>query len=297
MHEEQYMNYLERELTLSPLTVSAYMEDLKNFKVYLDEVSLEVASLNDCRSYIMMMIERGDNPRSINRRISSLRKFYNYLILRQVIEKNPTAKLKSLKTAQVLPKFIGKDQMSSLVNRLLEPSDDFVEERDSIVVLLLYFCGLRRAELADLTLDMLDKPQRLLRVMGKGRKERIVPLTRPMALRLEHYLQCYEEKICLTEKKSLILGNDFRQITHSKIYEIVHHTLTIAGLQGIRSPHVLRHTFATHLLERGAPIKTIQELLGHASIATTQIYSHTTIETLKKSYRNAHPRSINKKTL
>lgn len=273
------------------------MDDLENFRTYLDEVSLEVAVLNDCRSYVMMMIERGDNPRSINRRISSIRKFYDYLILSKVIDKNPTSRLKSLKTAQALPKFIGKDQMSALVNRLLEPSADFREERDSIVVLLLYFCGLRRAELADLRLDMVDQSQSLLRVMGKGRKERIVPMAKPMTLRLEHYLQCYGEKICLTEKKSLILGNDFKQITHSKIYEIVHRTLTIAGLQGIRSPHILRHTFATHLLERGAPIKTIQELLGHASIATTQIYSHTTIETLKKSYRNAHPRSINKKTL
>lgn len=294
MYVEKFAQYLERELVVSPLTLRAYIDDVKTFDGYLDEVTLQEATLSDLRSYTMMMIERGDNGRSINRRISSLRKFYDYLIRLDIIQVNPTAKLKSIKTARTLPKFVPEARMDRLLEQLLEPCDDFKIQRNSIVMLLLYFCGLRRAELADLTLDRVDLQNGELRVLGKGAKERIVPMVGVVRHQLEHYLQCFEREICITEKKSLILGNDYKEISHAKIYRIVHQSLTVAGMQGVRSPHVLRHTFATRLLERGAPIKTIQELLGHASIATTQIYTHTSIETLKKSYRTAHPRSTKK---
>lgn len=292
MYIERFERYLRSELNVSPLTERAYVDDILAFGKYLEHTELQDATGNDCRSYVMAMIERGDNPRSINRRVSSLRKFYDYLLRSDVVEANPTAKLHSLKVARNLPKFVAADKMSTLLDRLLETSDDFQQERDSLVLLLLYFCGLRRAELADLTLDRLDLPSGLLKVKGKGSKERIVPLVEHLSVRLEHYLHCFSDKICETPQKSLILGDDFNPITHSKIYDIVHQTLTDAGIQGVRSPHVLRHSFATHLLERGAPIKTISELLGHASVSTTQIYTHTSIESLKKSYREAHPREV-----
>lgn len=294
MYIERFKEYLERELMVSPLTLRAYSDDLSAFDKYLNETELETATSSDCRGYIMGMIERGDNPRSVNRRISALRKFYDYLIRSGEIEKNPTAKLRTLKIAKNLPKFVPENRMQPLVDQMMQASEDEKEERDSIVMLLLYYCGLRRAELAAITIDKLDLEQKMLRILGKGSKERIVPLTEPVIERLEHYLQLFKDKIWLTPQKSLILGDNWQPITHGEIYEIVHRTLTMAGVDGARSPHVLRHSFATHLLQRGAPIKTIAELLGHSSIASTEIYAHTTIEGLKESYKNAHPRSKNK---
>lgn len=294
MYIERFKEYLERELMVSPLTLRAYSDDLSAFDKYLNEIELEAATSSDCRGYVMSMIERGDNPRSVNRRISALRKFYDYLIRSGVVEKNPTAKLHAMKTAKNLPKFVPENRMQPLVDQMMQASADEKEERDSIVMLLLYYCGLRRAELATITIDKLDFEQKMLRILGKGSKEQIVPLTEPIIERLEHYLQLFKDKIWLTPQKSLILGDNGQPITHGEIYEIVHRTLTMAGIDGVRSPHVLRHSFATHLLQRGAPIKTIAELLGHSSIASTEIYAHTTIEGLKESYKNAHPRSKNK---
>lgn len=294
MYIEQFKEYLERELMVSPLTLRAYSDDLSAFDKYLDETELEAATSSDCRGYVMGMIERGDNPRSVNRRISALRKFYDYLIRSGAIEKNPTAKLRTLKIAKNLPKFVPENRMQPLMDQMMQASEDEKEERDAIVMLLLYYCGLRRAELAAITIDKLDLEQKMLRILGKGSKERIVPLTEPIIERLEHYLQLFRDKIWSTPQKSLILGDNGQPITHNEIYEIVHRTLTMAGVDGVRSPHVLRHSFATHLLQRGAPIKTIAELLGHSSIASTEIYAHTTIEGLKESYKNAHPRSKNK---
>ncbi|MEG1370759.1 MAG: tyrosine-type recombinase/integrase [Mucinivorans sp.] len=290
MYKERFKEYLERELVVSPLTARAYMDDLAALDKYLENTELEAVTSSDCRSYVMAMIERGDSPRSVNRRMSSIRKFYDFLIDQKVVLQNPMAELRSLKTAKNLPKFVPPTKMAQIVEQMRSPSEDFVEQRDAIVILLLYFCGLRRAELADLKLENFDREANLLRVMGKRGKERIVPLVEPIRVSLENYLNIYEEKICLTPKKSLILGDSYQEITHSKIYEIVHRTLKTAGIQGVASPHVLRHTFATALLNGGAPIKTIAQLLGHSSIATTQIYTHTSIEMIKKSYKNAHPR-------
>ncbi|MEG2727459.1 MAG: tyrosine-type recombinase/integrase [Mucinivorans sp.] len=294
MYTERFEQYMEYELQLAPLTIGAYMADLEAFANYLEDTALEEATRNDCRSYIMAMIERGDNSRSVNRRMSAMRKFYNFLIRQGAIDKNPLADLHSLKMAKNLPEFVPLDRMARLVDQVLTPSDDFASERDRIVILLLYFCGLRRAEAADLTMDRVELSDNLLlRVLGKGRKERIVPLLEPVAQRIEHYLHLFEDKICLTPKKSLLLGDNFDAITHAKIYEIVHRNLRLYGVEGKASPHVLRHTFATALLDRGAPINTISHLLGHSSLATTQIYAHTSIEMLKKSYKNAHPRLKN----
>lgn len=218
---ERFREYLERELMVSPLTLRAYTDDVIAFGNYLEETELETATSSDCRAYVMSMIERGDNPRSLNRRISSLRKFYDYLIRSAVIEKNPTAKLHSLKTAKNLPKFVPENRMQPLVDQMMQAHEDQKEERDAIVMLLLYYCGLRRAELSDLTLDRVDLEQKMLRVLGKGAKERIVPLTDPIIERLEHYLMLFGDKICLTQQKSLILGNGLQKITHKDRKSVV----------------------------------------------------------------------------
>lgn len=296
---DRFLSYLERERDRSPLTVRAYGDDLRAFAQYLAQSgggAIEEASLADCRSYTMVMIERGDNPRSVNRRISALRTFYDFLIRCDLRTENPTSGLKSLRTAKNLPKYVSESATERLVEGLLDPDQDsFAARRDALVMLLLYFCGLRRSEVATLTWDRVDLPGRTIRVMGKGQKERIVPLVEPLADRLEQYLREYRETICSNDQNVVLLDNQYRPLGAGRIYTLVRRVLGQAGVEGQRSPHVLRHTFATHLLSRGASIKTIADLLGHASIATTQIYSHVSVDLLKESYRQAHPRAQQQK--
>ena len=295
---ERFLSYLQSERNRSPLTVRAYGDDLSAFERYLAAGGggpIEEASASDCRSYTVAMIERGDNPRSVNRRITALRAFYDYLVRSGDRPDNPTARIKSLRTAKNLPKYVPEPQTEALVERLLEADGDFEAERDALAMLLLYFCGLRRAEAIGLTLDRVDLAGRTIRVLGKGRKERIVPLVEPLAERLERYLNKYNEQICRNDQKVVLLDNQYRPMDAGRMYNLVRRVLGEEGVEGQRSPHVLRHTFATHLLSRGASIKTIADLLGHASLETTQIYAHVSIELVKKSYRDAHPRASKNK--
>lgn len=291
---DRFLVYLQSELGRSPLTVRAYGDDLQAFACYMEQSeggAIETATLADCRSYMMVMIERGDNPRSVNRRITALRVFYDFLIRSGLRADNPTARIQSLRTAKNLPKYVPEAQSERLVERLLAEPENFAARRDALVLLLLYFCGLRRAEVATLTLDHVDLAARTIRVVGKGQKERIVPLVEPLAECLERYLEECRSYICQNEQKFVLLDDQYRPLGANRIYTLVRRVLGEAGVDGQKSPHVLRHTFATHLLSRGAPIKTIADLLGHASIATTQIYSHVSVDLLKESYRKAHPRA------
>ncbi|WP_298062762.1 tyrosine-type recombinase/integrase, partial [uncultured Rikenella sp.] len=193
----------------------------------------------------------------------------------------------------LLPAFVEQSRMARLVAVLEEPSDEYPVERDAMVVLMLYACGLRRAELASLTLQSLDLDAGTVCVMGKGAKERLVPLLPAVVSRLEHYLQVRKnEKICEEAENCLFLSNKGKGLSAMGVYTIVKGYLSLAGVQGKRSPHVLRHTFATHLMQHGASVRTVQQLLGHASLAATQIYTHNTIESLKETYNRAHPRAL-----
>jgi len=297
---DQFKNYLGSERRFSPLTVRAYCNDIKDFARYAempeDEFDPRKVESADLRSWVMLMVERGDSPRSVNRRVSSLKAFFRYLIRQQILTDNPASKIHSLPTAARLPQFVPHDNMHRLVERLLEGSDDYPAERDSLVVLLLYATGMRRAELSSLTLERLDLDSRTVRVRGKGDRERVIPLVPKICDRLEWYLTVKNRDIiCRADKNYLFLSNRGDKLGESSIYCIVTRILGGAGVQGKRSPHILRHTFATHLLGEGAQIRAIQELLGHSSLSSTQIYTHNTIEKIKESYRNAHPRAKEEK--
>lgn len=284
--------YLEAERRYSPLTVDAYIDDLAVFIKYTEceEFNPAAVSFTDVRSYVMSLVERGDSPRSTNRHIAALKSFFKYLQRNNVIIVNPTSKIKSLKLPSTLPEFISERQSQQLFEHLLESAakHEGTESRNALIVLLLYTTGMRRAELASLTCDRIDIPQRKIRVMGKGSKEREIPLLDNICELLEHYLQ---ENSCKTEEKYLFLTEQSRPINTNDIYIIVSSTLRAAGILGRVNPHTLRHSFATHMMSHGAELTSIQKLLGHSSIASTQIYTHNTIETLKASYQNAHPRA------
>lgn len=289
-----WINYLQVERRYSPLTIRAYGDDLKAFVAYItrDQPNADIsqAVFKDIRSYIMTLVEANNEARTINRHISSLKSFFKYLLRLKVVTQNPTQKLHTLKIKSRLPEFVPPKQMVQLTKISLEYNDEYIAQRDALIILLLYTTGIRRAELASLTRANVDVAQRTIKVVGKGDRERVIPLTEEVTKKMEQFLH----KICEIENKFVFLTLKNKPMNVDNIYHIVHKTLTQAGVQGKRSPHVLRHTFATALLSEDAPLKSIQELLGHASISSTQVYTHNTIERLKESYEKAHPRALEK---
>lgn len=281
-------------------TIRAYMSDVDSFIEYLEDKPIERATKDDVRSFVMALVEGGIAAQSVNRKISSLKNFFTFLIRHQKISKNPCREIHALRSEKLLPHFVPQIGMDHIVDRTqaeLFDNDDYIPCRDSTVMLVLYFTGMRRAELASLNIDNIDFSTKLVKFTGKGLKERIVPLAEDLITILKRYLHVRDTFICDIEQKALFLNKKQNRIPDSEIYSVVKRELTKEGVAGRKSPHVLRHTFATHLVGRGVGVRTVQELLGHSSIASTQIYAHNTIETLKNSYNRAHPRATKKPKL
>lgn len=290
---EEFLRYIESEKRYSKLTKTAYGDDLRQFLSYYgtDETSFDPGEVThlDIRSWIMALTEEGDKAVTVNRKLSSLRSFYRYLLRRGLVVRDPTAKIGSLRKPARIPSFVEKSRMGRLVD-MLEASDDFATEKRALIILLLYGCGLRLAELTDIRLNDISLDEMTIKVTGKGDKQRIVPLVPLVVERVEKYI-VLRSQICKSDNNFLILSDQGERISRSEVYRTVRDTLTAMGVEGKRSPHVLRHTFATHLMSEGAGIETVKELLGHANLSTTQIYTHSTIDELIKAYRSAHPRS------
>ena len=291
---ERFLTYLEVEKQYSELTRRAYGDDLRQFLLYygVAEASFDPSSVKhtDIRGWIMQMSETDAEPASINRRISSLRSFYKYLLKQGAVENDPCAKLHSLKKKRRVPSFVESSRMAKFIDELLVCSEDYRKEKESTVFLLLYATGIRLAELIDIRLSDLSLAQQEIKVTGKGNKQRIVPLPSGLLDKLRHYL-FLRRNICGSRENYLFLSNSFRKISRSEVYRISGRILAWMGVEGKRSPHVLRHTFATHLLNAGAGIETVKELLGHSRLSTTQIYTHASIDELLKCYERAHPRA------
>lgn len=293
---DSFLEYLCVEKGYSPLTIRAYGDDIRQFiadyGAKADEFDpAEVTSAN-VRSWIMHMSDSGLSPRSINRKISSLHSFYRYLRRKELVDSIPFKKISSMKTPKRLPVFVEESRMEVLFRAITESTSDYETERDALIVLLFYATGIRIAELIEITDNDYSLDVAELRVTGKGNKQRVVPLPRIVCQKTEHYLSVRDaEIVCKSDKKYLFLTKKGERVSRSGIYRTVTHTLEMLGVQGKRSPHVLRHTFATHMLNNGADIKSIQELLGHSNLMTTEIYTHNTIERIKEVYKQAHPRA------
>ncbi len=296
---ELFTRYLETERRASPATVANYTQDLRQWEAYcapdggFDPSAL---TLTDLRAWVMALVEGKTAVGSVNRKISTVRSFFRFLMRQGIVSQNPALRLHTLRKGRKLPHFVEQSRMDPLVSVLSDPAEGYSDERDAVLLLLLYACGLRRSELAGLTLDSLNLAELSLRVFGKGAKERQLPLLPELRPRLEHYLQLRESLleergVCNSEINALFLSDKAEPLTVHQIYATVRKQLALAGVQGKQSPHVLRHTFATHLMQQGASIRALQQLLGHESLAATQIYTHNTIEKLKDSYLKAHPRA------
>ena len=287
---DQFIAYLQAEKRFSSLTVEAYQRDMEQFVDYL-RVEYELEDLVKVgklmvKSYIVHLKEEGLVNRSINRKISTLRTFYKYCLRENLVEKSPMTGIKALKLPKTLVKFVTETD----INKVSFGEDaDFPTCRDRLLFELLYQTGMRQAELRGLKDGDVDKMDMQLKIHGKRNKDRIVPLSKEMIALIVQY-QALRDATFTNKAERLLLNDKGEEMSPSFVYNKVHHMLEGVTTLKQKSPHVLRHTFATHLLDEGASLVAIQKLLGHEDLATTQIYAHNTIEQLKKIHKQAHPK-------
>ncbi|CAG5009786.1 Tyrosine recombinase XerC [Dyadobacter sp. CECT 9275] len=288
---EQFLDFLRFEKRASGHTVKSYQTDLEQFRKYLllqyESGQPELAQPVMLRSWIVALMEEGMNPISINRKIASLRSFYSFLRKRAIIPKDPSKILSSLKTSKKLPAFVEEKAMGVLFDEI-GFSEDFQGLRDQTILELLYGTGIRLAELIGLELKDIDVFGRTIRVFGKRAKERIIPVSPLLCDLLVRYLA---QRAPEEDTNCLIITDSGKAAYPVFIQRVVKKYLAAVTTLSQKSPHILRHTYATHLLNHGAELNAIKELLGHANLAATQIYTHNTIEKLKKTHQQAHPKA------
>ena len=288
---ERFIRYIKTEKRYSTHTVSAYKRDLEQFGKYL----INIYELNDItkattvmvRSYIVYLKnEEGEESRSINRKMSSLRSFYKFCLREEAIEVSPMQGIKSLKQPKELAKFVPEHDMEKVS---FEGDGDFKVVRDELLFEMLYQTGMRQAELRGLNDNDVDEVAMQLKVRGKRNKERIIPISKPLLEMIDNYKKVRDEQFPARDNVILIVDDRGLAMSPTFVYRVVHRILGSVTTLEQKSPHVLRHTFATHMLNEGADIRAIQKILGHSSLSSTQIYTHNTIEQLKEIYQTAHP--------
>ena len=288
---QAYQDYLDKEKNYSPLTVQAYLADIRSFQTYLiavkEAIPLEEVNYTQIRSWIVDLVDNNISNTSINRKIASLRSFYGFLRRKKQIPSDPTKILSALKMRKKLPAFVEEKAMDMLFDHTGFP-DDPNGIRDRCVLELLYGTGIRLSELIGLEIQDLDLAGRTIRVYGKRAKERLVPISTSLAQLLMKYLTVRSPE---EDTKVLILTDAGKAAYPVFVQRTVKKYLSGVTTLSQKSPHVLRHTYATHLLNRGADLNAIKELLGHANLAATQIYTHNSIEKLKKTHEQAHPKA------
>ena len=300
-----YIEYLGMVRNLSPHTLECYGKDLEKYEAFLSErgVAAEAAGVADARGFVAWLSREGLSPRSVNRMVSGVRGWYRYMERRSEISTNPFAEIRSLRTEKRLPSFLFEDEMARLVEMpSREPcadKEEFWKMRDRAVLETLYSTGCRISELVALDVNDVDLKNQAARVMGKGSKERNVFLGEAAAEALRAYMSLRPFHARTVDPKSasavgdamraLFINQRGGRITDRGVRFILSEYLSRANLGKRVTPHTFRHSFATHLLDRGADIRAVQELLGHASLSTTQVYTHVGMDKLKKVYRRAHP--------
>ena len=327
-HKESFLQYLRFEKRYSPHTIRSYKNDLNQFEAYLTDISpgygfdsdsdsvsdsvsgfdsgtgsdsvsgsdsvfgfdfSEITSHN-IRGWIVSMMETGMNPSSIHRKISCLRVFFRWLQREELVKSNPVDGIVLPKRKKNLPVFIAEEAMDNLLDSDYF-SDDFTGLRNRTIIEMIYLTGIRRAELIGLKTGDIDFHNSTIRVTGKRNKQRIIPLTIPFTRRLREYLGMRSEVSCKQNENHLFLTEKGNKLYDKSVYNIVRDYLNMVTTSEKKSPHGLRHTFASHMLNRGAGLNAIKEFLGHSNLSATQVYTHNTFGKLRKIYRQAHPRA------
>lgn len=289
---QSFLQYLRFEKRFSANTVLAYESDLNQFfefqkKLYEVEKPDQV-SQSMVRSWMVSLMESGVGARSINRKITALKTFYKFLLRRDEVKLNPLLKVQSPKISKRLPVFVEESKMQLLFTDV-NFGDGFDAIRDRLILELLYATGMRRAELIGLTDERIDLYQCQVKVLGKRNKERIIPFTSKLKELIEAYLVARKE--IAPFPASFFVSSKGISMYPKMVYRIVTERLSAVTTLEKKSPHILRHTFATHMLNNGADLNSVKELLGHANLSATQVYTHNTIEKLKEVYKQAHPRA------
>lgn len=293
-NKESFKDYLQKEKKYSLHTVTAYSNDLSDFEAFLkqdfDQDSLEDVNYSQIRSWIVSLVDAGISNTSVNRKISSLKSFYKFLLKIKRIQVSPLLKHKALKTPKKLQIPFSEKELDNVLNYIVYP-EGFEGMRDKLVIDLFYTTGIRRAELIGLKVANVDLSKGVLKVLGKRNKERILPMLPVIQEQIRLYLS---ERAGLEEIKDVeffFLTLKGVKLNDSLVYRLINMYFSNVSEKVKKSPHVLRHTFATHMLNNGADLNSVKELLGHSSLASTQIYTHSSLAELKKVYGDAHPRN------
>lgn len=290
-----FTQYLQSERRFSPNTVKAYIDDIEQFVTYLgkelESFDPSCVDHKQVRRWVVFLLEQKLSARSVARKVSTLRHFYRFLMREGRVIANPVKHLTAPKLQKKLPVFLDEETIAKLLDSYLTIDDDFPSIRQKTIVETLYTTGMRRGELVALTLGQIDFAQQQLRVVGKGDKERIIPVPPHLLDLLDRYLLARSEVVEESNNNLVFVTNEGKPIYPKLVYNEVHAALTLVSTMSKLSPHVLRHSFATHLLNRGADLNGIKELLGHANLGATQVYTHTSFKKLKVIYNQAHPRA------
>lgn len=290
---DSFLKHLEIERGYSAYTLRSYGDDVRQFMLFcgFETVTPNYPSITHrhIRAWISHLISQGITPRSANRKLSSLRSFFKFLIREGVVKTNPLSKVLSPKISKRLPEFVPDSDMQKFDTEVLFDSS-FEGQRNLLILSLLYMTGMRLSELVGLSVDSINLASDSIRIIGKGNKERLIPLhpnLRPIIINYNNI----REEFDTNGSKAYFLTTKGEPVYPKLVYRVVKHYLSMITPLQKRSPHVLRHTFATHLLNQGADLNAIKELLGHASLSATQVYTHSTFEKLKRNYNQAHPRA------
>jgi integrase/recombinase XerC len=303
MFLERFIRYIKFEKRYSPHTVSAYQSDLDQFMLFLNNPGNAIVvpepiithpnqiTYHDIRNWMVSMIDHKLTGRSVNRKMATLRKYFKFLLQEGVITQNPASKIRSQKIPKHLPVVVEGTSLTQMLDNDIVTDDDFEGMRNKLVVELLFGTGIRLAELLGLKDSDINDYEGTLKVLGKRNKERIIPINTELRILLGRYLELKKNQNFHNISVMLIVTSKGTDAYRQLIYLIVQKYLSNISTQTKRSPHVLRHTFATSLLNNGADLNSIKELLGHANLSATQIYTHNSVERLKSIYKQAHPKA------
>lgn len=290
---DSFFNYIQYEKRYSKHTISAYGKDLEHLQSYLLSIyeldRVEDVEFFHLRSWVILLMEEGLTPRSIHRKIASVKSFFKYLLREGVIKSNAASKLIAPKVGKRLPEYAEEQQMEQLLEQITFP-EGYIGSRDKAIIELFYATGIRKAELISLNIRDVDFVGLTIKVLGKRNKQRIIPISREMGTMLSDFIHERDNTFPEVEADCLFLTQGGKVLYPKGVYNIVKKYLGAVTTTDKKGPHTLRHTFATHLSNRGADLNAIKELLGHSSLAATQVYVHNSIERLKKVYENAHPK-------